>query len=83
LQIEKQSFIERKAALEADIESKTAQFAQEKKLLEDIVAEVRGADERALREQQTVHQELLAEAQKTRVSEPVACAISHLSHFGI
>ncbi|PVG00260.1 hypothetical protein CPB86DRAFT_844315 [Serendipita vermifera] len=69
LQIEKQTFMEQKAALEADIESKTAQFTQEKKLLEDIVAEVRGADERALREQQTIHQELLAEAQKTREAQ--------------
>lgn len=66
LQIEKQSITEQKAALEAEMETKETQFAQEKKLLEDIVAEVQGADQRAMREQQSSHQELLAEAQKTR-----------------
>ena len=66
LQAEKQTIAEQKAALEAEIETKEAQFAQEKKLLEDIVAEVQGADARALRDQQSSHQELFAEAQKTR-----------------
>jgi len=49
------------------MEAKETQFAQEKKLLEDIVADVQGADERAQQVQQSSHQELLAEAQKTRV----------------
>jgi hypothetical protein len=49
------------------MESKEAQFLQEKSVLEGIVADVNGADERAIRAQQATHQELLAEAQKTRV----------------
>ena len=67
LQVERQTIAEQKAALEAEMEVKETQFAQEKKLLEDIVADVQGADERALQVQQTSHQEMLAEAQKTRV----------------
>jgi hypothetical protein len=69
LQIERQTIAEQKAALEAEMEAKETQFAQEKKLLEDIVADVQGADERALQVQQTSHQEMLAEAQKTRVRD--------------
>ncbi|KAG8824295.1 hypothetical protein FRC17_009133 [Serendipita sp. 399] len=69
LQLEKQNIENRRAALEAELETKEAQFAQEKKLLEDIVADVHGADERALRAQQDVHQELLAEAQRTREAQ--------------
>jgi Ni,Fe-hydrogenase III component G len=67
LQIERQTIAEQKAALEVEMETKETQFAQEKKLLEDIVADVQGADERALQVQQSSHQEMLAEAQKTRV----------------
>jgi hypothetical protein len=67
LQVERQTIAEQKAALEAEMEAKETQFAQEKKLLEDIVADVQGADERALQVQQTSHREMLAEAQKTRV----------------
>lgn len=67
LQIELQRLSEQKAALEAEMESKEAQFQQEKNILEGIVADVNGADERAIRAQQVTQQELLAEAQKTRV----------------
>ncbi|KAG8826812.1 hypothetical protein FRC19_007380 [Serendipita sp. 401] len=82
LQVEKQNIENRRASLEAELESKEAQFAQEKKLLEDIVADVHGADERALRAQQDIHQELLAEAQRTREAQQKYQAIL-VDHAGV
>jgi hypothetical protein len=51
------------------LESREAEFAREKALLEDLLTDVQGADKRAQESQVAVQQELLAEAQRTRVKQ--------------
>ena len=67
LDLERTTLADQKRAIESELEVKMAQFAEEKKFLEDIVADVRGADERSVRAQEDIHQELRAEAQRTHV----------------
>lgn len=50
------------------LESREAEFAREKAFLEDLLTDVQGADKRAQESQVTVQQELLVEAQRTRVN---------------
>jgi len=53
------------------LESREAEFAREKALLEDLLTDVQGADKRAQESQVAVQQDLLAEAQRTRVNRAV------------
>ncbi|CAG7846542.1 Protein MLP1 homolog {ECO:0000303/PubMed:21784248} [Serendipita indica DSM 11827] len=69
LDLERATLADQKKALESEMEVKATQFAEEKKFLEDIVADVRGADERAVRAQEDIHQELRAEAQRTHEAQ--------------
>ena len=53
------------------LESREAEFAREKALLEDLLTDVQGADKRAQESQVAVQQELLAGAQRARVNRAV------------
>lgn len=67
MQAELQTLSDQSASLRAEMEEKEAHFLQEKTILEGLVADVNNADQRAVQAQQATQQELLAEAQKTRV----------------
>ena len=61
--------------LQTQLESREAEFSREKALLEALLTDVQGADKLAQESQVAVQQQLLTEAQRTRVSEAVAAGL--------
>ena len=69
IQLQLSEISQQRDALQAQLESREAEFAREKALLEDLLTDVQGADKRAQESQVAVQQELLSEAQRTRVKQ--------------
>jgi hypothetical protein len=69
IQLQLNEISQQRDALQVQHESREAEFAREKALLEDLLTDVQGADKRAQESQVTAQQGLLAEAQRTRVRQ--------------
>lgn len=68
IQLQLSEISQQRDTLQTQLESREAEFAREKALLEDLLTDVQGADKRAQESQVAVQQQLLGEAQRTRVS---------------
>lgn len=73
IQLQLKEISHQRDTLQMQLESREAEFAREKALLEDLLTDVQGADKRAQESQVAVQQELLAGAQRARVNRAVVC----------